>query len=60
VWEGYTKAPHSLGLTVRGKDIQYIHYFTTKQAQILKKFLSMLGTAAEGEENQVGDGPQLQ
>jgi hypothetical protein len=60
VWEGYTKTPHSLGLTVRGNI--YIKYYIIFTISRLKsdKILSMLGTAAEGEEIQVGDGPQLQ
>jgi hypothetical protein len=34
VWEGYTKAPHSLGLTVRGKDIQYYNIYFKADSDI--------------------------
>ncbi len=58
---GVYKNPHSLGLTVRGKKTIIKYYIILLYSRLkYKKFLSMLGTAAEGEENQRGDGPQLQ
>jgi hypothetical protein len=60
VWEGFTKTPPKPGADCEGLiNIQYYNiYFKSRFRN--KKFLNMLGTAAEGEENQRGDGPQLQ
>ena len=59
VWEGYTKAPPQPGADCEGKRHTVHTLFYYKASSNIKKFLSMLGTAAEGEEDQLGDGPQL-
>jgi hypothetical protein len=60
VWEGYTKDPPQPGADCEGlKRHTVLHYFTISRFRN-NKFLKMLGTAAEDEENQKGDGPQIQ
>ncbi len=60
MWEGYTKAPPQPGADCEGLKRHTVHtLFYFKSRFKLNKFLNMLGTAAEGEEDQVSDGPQL-
>jgi hypothetical protein len=59
VWEGYTKTPPQPGADCEGLKTTYSTTIFTISRFKCKEILNMLGTAAEGEEIQVGDGPQL-